>query len=111
MVTKTEESIQVLTVELAILRARVENLYTEIKPLRDLVNQVAVIQTQMADVLKSDVTKQIAVIQHQLVELAKTRELWGQRGWAVLTVSLSAGFSLVAVILGSLLTFYFNAKR
>jgi hypothetical protein len=58
-----------------------------------------------------DITKQIAVIEHQLAEITKTKDLWGQRGWMILTICLSAFFSFLAIILGSLLTFYLNAKR
>lgn len=92
MVTKTEELIQDLEVELTILKERVEILRTEIQPIRDI-------------------TKQIAVIEHKLAEMTRTKELWGQRGWMILTICLSAVFSFLAVILGALLTFYLNSKK
>lgn len=92
MATQTERLIQTLTNEMTILKERAEALRGETQPLRDI-------------------TKQIAVIEHRLAEMIKTKELWGQRGWMVLTICLSASFSFLAVILGALLTFYLNAKR
>jgi hypothetical protein len=90
--TQTEQLIQALTNELTILKERVEFLRGETQPIRDI-------------------TKQITVIEHKLEEMTKTKELWGQRGWMILTICLSALFSFVAVILGALLTFYLNAKK
>lgn len=92
MAIQTEPLIQALTNELTILKERVEGLRGETQPIREI-------------------TKQIAVIEHKLAEMTKTRELWGQRGWMILTVCLSALFSFLAVILGSLLTFYLNTKK
>jgi len=109
--TKAEESIKALAVELAVATTQLKLLSQNIELVRELSNQVAVIQTQMTNLIQADVTTQVAIMQAQLAELTKTRELWGQRGWAVLTVGLSAGFSFLAVVLGSLLTFYINAKR
>jgi hypothetical protein len=74
------------------LKERVEALRAETEPLREI-------------------TKQIAVIEHRLLELTKTKELWGQRGWMILTICLSALFSFFAVILGALLTYYLNFKK
>jgi hypothetical protein len=71
--TQTENLIQALTLEVNTLKERVEALRSETEPLREI-------------------TKQIAVIEHQLSELTKTKELWGQRGWMVLTICLSALF-------------------
>ena len=92
MATQTENLIQALTIEVNTLKERVEALRGETEPLRE-------------------VTKQIAVIEHKLSEMTKTKELWGQRGWMVLTILLSAFFSFLAVLLGSLLTFYLNTKK
>lgn len=92
MATQTEKAIQALTIEVNILKERIETLQKETEPVREI-------------------TKQIAVIEHQLAELTKTKELWGQRGWMILTICLSAAFSFLAVILGALLTFYLNTKR
>ena len=92
MATQTEQLIQALTNELTILKERVEALRAETQPIRDI-------------------TKQIAVIEHKLAEMTKTKELWGQRGWMILTICLSAVFSFLAVLLGALLTFYLNTKR
>lgn len=69
MATQTEQLIQALTNELTILKVRVEALREETQPLRDI-------------------TKQLAVIEHKLAEMTKTKELWGQRGWMVLTILL-----------------------
>ena len=69
-----------------------ESLRSEIAPLRGMTNQ-------------------IAIIEYKLAEMTKTKELWGQRGWMILTICLSASFSFIAVILGALLTFYFSAKK
>lgn len=77
MATQTEQLIQALTNELTILKERVEALRVETQPLRD-------------------VTKQIAVIEHKLAEMTKTKELWGQRGWMILTICLSALFSFLS---------------
>jgi hypothetical protein len=90
--TQTENLIQALTIEMTTLKERVEALRSETEPLREI-------------------TKQIAVIEHRLSEITKTKELWGQRGWMVLTICLSGLFSFIAVILGALLTSYLNAKR
>lgn len=92
MATQTENLIQALPIEVNTLKERVEALRGETEPLRDI-------------------TKQIAVIDHKLLELTKTKELWGQRGWMILTICLSALFSFLAVILGALLTFYLNTKN
>jgi hypothetical protein len=90
--TQTEKILQGLTLEVNTLKERVEKLRGETEPVREM-------------------TKQIAVIEHQLAEMTKTKELWGQRGWMILTICLSALFSFLAVILGSLLTFYVNTKK
>ena len=92
MATQTENLIQALTIEVNTLKERVEALRGETEPLRDI-------------------TKQIAVIEHKLSEMTKTKELWGQRGWMILTVCLSAVFSFLAVILGALVTYFLNTKR
>ena len=111
MATKTEESIKALAIELAVVTTQLKMGVRNLELVHELSNQVAVLQTQMTKLIQADVTTQVAILQAQLAELAKTKELWGQRGWAVLTVCLSAGFSFLAVVLGSLLTFYINAKR
>jgi hypothetical protein len=90
--TQTENLIQDLTIELNILKERVESLRSETESL-------------------PEITTQIAVIEHKLAEMTKTKELWGQRGWMVLTIGLSALFSFLAVIVGSLLTFYLNTQK
>lgn len=92
MATQTENLIQALTLEVNTLKERVEHLRGETEPLREI-------------------TKRIAVIEHQLAELTKIREVWGQRGWMVLTICLSALFSFLAVVLGALVTFYLNTKK
>ena len=92
MATQTEKMIHSLTVELATLRVAVESMRSEAKPLSELAREVAVIEARFN-------------------EMTKSRELWGQRGWAFLTVCLSAMMSLVVAILGTLLTFYLNTKK
>ncbi len=92
MATQTEKLIQDLTLEVNILKERVEALGSETEPLREM-------------------AKQIAVIEYRLSEMTKTKELWGQRGWMILTICLSALFSFLAVIVGVLLTFYLNTKK
>jgi len=90
--TQTETLIQGLTIEVSVLKERVKGLRS---------------QTDTLD----GVTNQLAIIEHKLAEMTKTKELWGQRGWMVLTICLSALFSFLAVMSGSLLTFYLNSKR
>jgi hypothetical protein len=90
--TQTENLIQALTIEVNTLKERVEALRGETEPLRDI-------------------TKQIAVIEHKLSEITKTKELWGQRGWMILTICLSALFSFLAIILGALLTYYLGSRK
>jgi hypothetical protein len=90
--TQTENLIHELTIEVNTLKERVEALRGETEPLRDI-------------------TKQIAVIEHKLSELTKTRELWGQRGWMILTICLSAAFSFLAAIAGAVLTYYLNTRK
>ena len=92
MATQTENLIQAITIDVNTLKERVQALRGETEPLREI-------------------TKQIAVIEHKLSEMMKTKELWGQRGWMILTICLSAFFSFLAVIVGSLLTFYLNTKK
>ena len=92
MATRTETLIQGLTLEVAVLKERVEALRRKTDPI-------------------DGITNQIAIMEHQRSEMTKTKELWGQRGWMVLTICLSASFSFLAVIIGSLLTFYLNAKK
>jgi hypothetical protein len=92
MATKTEEAIQGVVRDVSILKEKVEILRDEVLPIRST-------------------TERLAVVEHQLREITKTKELWGQRGWMVLTICLSAVFSFIAVVLGALLTFYLNSKR
>lgn len=92
MASPSEKLIQALQIEVNTLKERVEALRGETGPVRDITNQ-------------------IAVIEHKLSELTKTKELWGQRGWMVLTICLSAFFSLLAMMLGVLLTFFLNSRR
>ncbi len=92
MATQTENLIHALTLDVNSLKERVEALRSETEPLREI-------------------TKQIAVIEHKLSEITKTKELWGQRGWMILTICLSALFSFLAVILGALLTYYLNTRK
>ncbi|MHB1425768.1 MAG: hypothetical protein ACYC3I_21585 [Gemmataceae bacterium] len=92
MATQTEKLIQELRNELTILKERVEALRGETQPLREITNQ-------------------LAVLDHKLAEMTKTKELWGQRGWMILTICLSAFFSFLAIILGSLLTSYLNTMK
>jgi hypothetical protein len=90
--TQTENLIQALTLDVNTLKVRVEAFRGETEPIREITNQ-------------------IAVIEHKLSEMTRTKELWGQRGWMILTISLSAFFSFLAVILGALLTYYLNSRK
>ena len=92
MATKTEETIQAIKTDVAVVKEQIALLRDEVAPIRDF-------------------TRRIAVIEHQLAEMTKTKELWGQRGWMVLTICLSAAFSFIAVILGAALTYYLNTKK
>ena len=92
MATQTEKLIQELTNEVTILKEQVKALRGETQSIRDI-------------------TIQIALIEHKLAELTKTKDLWGQRGWMILTICLSALFSFLAVIVGALLTYYLNSLR
>lgn len=91
MATNTE-LVQALNVEVATLKERVEALRGEMVPLREIVNQVS-------------------VLKHQIAEMTKTRELWGQRGWAILTIGISAAVSLGAAILVALVNYYMNHPK
>ena len=88
MATKTEALIHELTIRVNATEMRLDAL-------------------QVDAVLVRATVAQIAVIGHRLAELTRSRELWGQRGWVILTVALSG----VVTILGALLTFYLNAKK
>ena len=92
MATQGEKALHALEVQTAILLERVEALSKERIPLRELSSQVAVLQQQLGD-------------------MTKTRELWGQRGWAVLTVGISAAVSLGAAILVALVNYYMNHPK
>ena len=92
MATQTEKQIHELTVEIALLKERVETLRSEAVPYLKMSTDIAVIQAQLA-------------------EMTKSKELWAQRGWAFLTVCVSSLLSLVVAILGTLLTFYLNTKK
>lgn len=92
MATKTETLIQVLTSRLNAAEMRLDALQVDAVPVKAMVAQ-------------------IAVIEHRLADLTKSHELWGQRGWAVLTVAASGFFSILGVTVGALLTFYLNAKK
>ena len=72
MATKTETQIHELKVEIATLKSHVETLRGEAKPIPEMTNQIAVLQTQVA-------------------ELTKAKEAWGQRRWDVLKLILAAG--------------------
>jgi hypothetical protein len=90
--TQTETAIQALALEVNTLKAQVQALRGETEPLREI-------------------TKQIAVIEHRLSEITRTKELWGQRGWMSLTICLSAFFSLLTGVFGTLMTFYLNIRK
>jgi FtsZ-binding cell division protein ZapB len=90
--SQSEKLIQALQIDVNTLKERVEALRGETAPVREITNQ-------------------IAVIEHKLSELTKIRELWGQRGWMVLTICLSAFFSLLATAIGALLSSYLNSRR
>ena len=92
MATKTEQLLQAHTIELTTLKERVEALRVETQPIRDITNR-------------------IAVIEHKLAEMTKTKDLWGQRGWMILTICLSAVFSVFSAILGALLTHYLKILK
>ena len=92
MATQTEKAIQSLTNDITILKERVQVLQAEIGDL-------------------SDVAIQISVIEHKLAEMTKTKELWGQRGWMILTILLSGSFSFLAVLVGVLFTYYLNSRK
>ena len=89
--TQVEKTIHALEVELATLKAHIETLRGETKPITEYSNQIAILQTQVA-------------------ELTKAKEFWGQRGWAILTVSISASLSLAAALLVALLTYLLRPK-
>lgn len=92
MATKAEELIQELKLEIAVLK-------TEVATLRRMATDV----TQL--------TTQVAVLQSQAAEMTKTRDLWGQRGWAVFTVAVSAAFSLLTGTATAGLAYYLNLKK
>lgn len=91
MATQTE-LVQALTTDMTILKERVDSLRGETEPLREI-------------------TSQLAVIEHKVSELQKTKDLWGQRGWMVLTIALSAIFSFMSALAGVLLTAYLRSKN
>jgi hypothetical protein len=92
MATKTEETIQAIKTDVAVVKEQIATLRDEVTPMRSM-------------------TERLAIVEHQLSEMTKTKELWGQRGWMILTICLSAFFSLLAVILGALLAFNLNTKK
>lgn len=92
MATQSEKNIHELELQITVLKERVESLNGEYAAVRDL-------------------TKQVAVLQQQLGDMTKTRELWGQRGWAILTIGISAGVSLGAAILVALVNYYMNHPK
>lgn len=92
MATQTENLIKALEIEVGVLKDRVEALRGEVKELPKIIADVQ-------------------LLEHRLDEIAKTKELWGQRGWMVLTICLSAFFSLLAVVFGSFLTYYLNTRK
>ena len=92
MATKAEELIAELKVEVAVLK-------TEVATLRGMSTEV------------SQLSKQFAVLESQNAQLTKTREVWGQRGGAVFTVAVSAGFSLLTGTLTAGLAYYLNLKK
>ena len=84
MATKTEIQIQELKVELATLKVQVEMLRGNVDSVPESVKQIAILQTQVA-------------------ELAKAKDAWGNRGWAVLQLVLAAG-------VGALVTYLLRPK-
>ena len=90
--TKTLETIHKLELEFRGLQKQINAMCIETNRVRELAVEVAL--------LKQTISK-----------LTKTRELWGQRGWAVLTVALSATFSLITGMCAVLLTFYLNTSK
>ena len=84
MATKTETEIHDIKVEIATLKTQVETL-------------------NGGSALLSELTKQVAVLQTQVAELAKAREVWGQRGFTILQLLLAAGA-------GALLTYLLRPK-
>ncbi len=70
--------------ELATLKAHIETLRGETKPITEYSNQIAILQTQVAG-------------------LAEAKVAWGNRGWDVLKLILAAA-------LGALLTYILRPK-
>ena len=46
-----------------------------------------------------------------MAEAERVRQQWGQRGWGVMTVGLSAALSLAAAVLVSLFSYLLNIKK
>ncbi len=92
MATGTEEIVYELRTEVAVLKKEVALL------------------TAASDAA-IDLARQVAVLQSQLAEMTKTRDLWGQRGWAVFTVAVSAAFSLLTGTATAGLAYYLNLKK
>ena len=92
MATQTERVINALTNEVNLLKECVEWMRADAVTLRE-------------------VTERLSIIEHRLAELTKSRELWGQRGWGVLTVLLTALSSLIGVVVGAVLNFYLNTRK
>ena len=116
MATRTEKLIGDMRVEIAQLKERVEAMRAVAEAVQQLAAQSAVLQAQVAELTKSaaaqaELAKQVAVLQSQVADLTKTRELWGQRGWAVFTVAVSAAFSLLTGTATAVLAYYLNLKK
>ena len=71
--TKTQEAMHKLELQVAALQSLVGILSAEREP------------------RPGTLAIEVALLKQRLDQLTKTRELWGQRGWATLTVGLSAG--------------------
>ena len=87
MATKTEELIHELTIKVSVLELKAQVLEVEAAPVEGLMARVA-------------------MLEYKFAELSRSRELWGQRGWGVLTVLLTAVSSLLGVVVGAVLNAY-----
>lgn len=83
--TKQEQLYQNLLQDITTLKTQMANQQTETEPIAELLTK-------------------IAVLEHQVSELRAGKDAWQQRAWAVVIVLMSAFFSLISVLVGTLLT-------
>jgi len=102
--TQTEKQLQAIRVDMAVLEQQLQSVRAELQAMRELATRVTAMEAEFAPLRElpkqtAALQSQVAVLQTQVAESVKSREVWGQRGWAILQMLLAAGAGAVLTYL------------